>query len=174
MEARSRSSFGLHQLCPLHTHQVRFIAASGPVPDGSPAASKEAPPRSARNLLHVTTPLSNRGIFVQICWTRCNKTNIFQCCQYPGVIRILPEESNVFTTSRESFRLTDYSGEPARTGQYGANSSLSANSKRDPVLQKPPLQTRTRSVFPVPPTSHAGWLTAVGRRPRKPEAVNAQ
>jgi len=40
----------------------------------------------------VTNPLYKVGIFVQICWTHCNKTNKFQCCQYYALIRILPEE----------------------------------------------------------------------------------
>jgi hypothetical protein len=31
-------------------------------------------------LLHVTTPLSKIGIFVQSCWRRCNETNNLQCC----------------------------------------------------------------------------------------------
>ena len=43
-------------------------------------------------LSHVTNPLYKVGIFVQICWTHCNKTNKFQCCQYYALIRILPEE----------------------------------------------------------------------------------
>ena len=49
---------------------------------------------SARKLSHVTNLLSKRGIFVQFCWTRCSKTNKFQCYQYHTMIRILPEEPN--------------------------------------------------------------------------------
>ena len=39
----------------------------------------------------MTNPLYKEGIFVQIRWTRCNKTYNIQCCQYPALIRILPE-----------------------------------------------------------------------------------
>ena len=45
-----------------------------------------------KKLLHVTNRLYKEGIFVQIRWTHCNKTNNFQCCQYHPLIRILPEE----------------------------------------------------------------------------------
>src|SRR4051794_31445737 len=48
------------------------------------------------NLLHVTNRLYKEGIFVQIRWTRCNKTSNIQCCQYPLLIRILPEEPILF------------------------------------------------------------------------------
>jgi hypothetical protein len=45
-----------------------------------------------KNLSHVTNRLYKQGIFVQIRWTHCNKTSNIQCCQYPALIRILPEE----------------------------------------------------------------------------------
>jgi hypothetical protein len=44
------------------------------------------------NLLHVTNQLYKQGIFVQIRWTRCNKTYNIQCCQHHALIRILPDE----------------------------------------------------------------------------------
>jgi hypothetical protein len=43
------------------------------------------------NLLHVTNQLYKQGIFVQIRWTRCNKTYNIQCCQHHALIRILPD-----------------------------------------------------------------------------------
>ena len=46
-----------------------------------------------KKLLHVTNRLYKEGIFVQIRWTHCNKTNNFQCCQYHALIRILPDET---------------------------------------------------------------------------------
>src|SRR4029077_18630939 len=48
--------------------------------------------RHSEKLLHVTNRLYKEGIFVQIRWTRCNKTYNIQCCQYPTLVRILPEE----------------------------------------------------------------------------------
>ena len=69
----------------------RGRATPGGPPDERQSKAFKGPPR---NLTHVTNPLSNRGIFVQIRWMHCNKSNKFQCCQYPAVIRILPEGSN--------------------------------------------------------------------------------
>ena len=47
---------------------------------------------SSEKLLHVTNLLYKKGIFVQIRWTHCNKTNNIHCCQYPALVRILPED----------------------------------------------------------------------------------
>jgi len=44
-----------------------------------------------QKLLHVTKRLSKEGIFVQIPWAHCNKTNRLQCCQYHTLIRVLPD-----------------------------------------------------------------------------------
>jgi hypothetical protein len=50
----------------------------------------------------VTNRLYKEGNFVQICWTRCNKTSNIQCCQYSALIRILPEEPNSFSPKDQS------------------------------------------------------------------------
>src|SRR6266849_10993136 len=46
-----------------------------------------------KKLSHVTNRLYKQGIFVQIRWTHCNKTSNIQCCQYPALIRIPPDEA---------------------------------------------------------------------------------
>jgi hypothetical protein len=61
-------------------------------------AGSEMKVQHSKNLLHVTNPLYKVGIFVQMCWTYCNKTSNFQSCQYHTLIRILPEEPNCFHT----------------------------------------------------------------------------
>ena len=44
-----------------------------------------------KKLLPVTNRLDKEGIFVQIRWRHCNKTNNIQCCQYHALVRILPD-----------------------------------------------------------------------------------
>jgi len=55
-----------------------------------------------KKLSHVTNPLYKEGIFVQIRWTHCNKTSNIQCCQYPALVRILPDD---WIPSFATFRL---------------------------------------------------------------------
>src|ERR1039457_4407781 len=62
------------------------------------------------DLSHVTNLLYKQGIFVQIRWTHCNKTNNFQCCQYHTLIRILPEEPKEIGASNLRF-----TGDPKST-----------------------------------------------------------
>ena len=50
---------------------------------------------SKSKLLHVTNQLYKEGIFAQMRWTYCNKTNNFKCCQYRYLIRVIPEEPNL-------------------------------------------------------------------------------
>jgi tetratricopeptide (TPR) repeat protein len=57
-----------------------------PAPNGGGEVPSE-------DLSHVTNPLYKEGIFVQIRWTNCNKTNNFQCCQYYALIRIQTERA---------------------------------------------------------------------------------
>jgi hypothetical protein len=69
----------------------------------------------SENLLHVTNPLYKQGIFVQIRWTHCNKTSNIQCCQYPALVRILPEEPHKINRSMaETASLRPSTGSPPR------------------------------------------------------------
>jgi hypothetical protein len=74
--------------------------------------------------------LYKMGILVQMRWTRCNKTNNFQCCQYHALIRILPGEANgVFQDARYLIDfITTISEISSRFGAFECDPGADSNS----------------------------------------------
>jgi len=96
-ERRTRGRLGQTGHCVPGRQHARRADSEVWIPTPVPLVEKDDVP-VWRKLLHVTNRLSKVGVFVQIRWTYCSKTNNFHCCQCWHLIRILPDDKFLLST----------------------------------------------------------------------------